>query len=165
MLLAAYLRQVASTTRYSALRLSRVYYARAPVSHVCLQVGGSAATLLSKLGIKPFKYGLIPVMVYDNGTTYDPKVSALDCQRGAAGWLLRVAFVGHACLALVFWLTCMGRAGGWCIVEAKCRRSDFVCVEAANSHEVGAVERCVRLGIRAFSAGIDTNDGLLDTVG
>lgn len=38
------------------------------------KVGGSAATLLSKLGIKPFKYGLIPVMVYDSGSVYEPKV-------------------------------------------------------------------------------------------
>lgn len=38
------------------------------------QVGASEATLLSKLGIKPFSYGLIIQQVYDNGSLYDPKV-------------------------------------------------------------------------------------------
>lgn len=38
------------------------------------KVGGSEATLLSKLGIKPFEYGLVILKVYDNGSVYDPKV-------------------------------------------------------------------------------------------
>lgn len=38
------------------------------------QVGASEATLLSKLGIKPFSYGLIILQVYDSGSLYDPKV-------------------------------------------------------------------------------------------
>jgi large subunit ribosomal protein LP0 len=38
------------------------------------KVGASEATLLSKLGIKPFSYGLVPVQVFDNGAVYDPKV-------------------------------------------------------------------------------------------
>ena len=37
-------------------------------------MGASEATLLSKLGIKPFSYGLIIQQVYDNGSLYDPKV-------------------------------------------------------------------------------------------
>lgn len=38
------------------------------------KVGGSEATLLSKLGIKPFEYGLQIVKVYDSGSIYDPEV-------------------------------------------------------------------------------------------
>jgi large subunit ribosomal protein LP0 len=38
------------------------------------KVGASEATLLSKLGVKPFEYGLIIQKVYDNGSIYDPKV-------------------------------------------------------------------------------------------
>jgi large subunit ribosomal protein LP0 len=38
------------------------------------KVGQSEATLLQKLGIKPFTYGLIMKTVYDNGTIYDPKI-------------------------------------------------------------------------------------------
>jgi len=40
------------------------------------KVGASQATLLSKLGIKPFKYGLAMLKVVDNGTMYD--VAVLD---------------------------------------------------------------------------------------
>ncbi|GMH41011.1 hypothetical protein BSKO_08921 [Bryopsis sp. KO-2023] len=38
------------------------------------KVGGSEATLLSKLGIKPFEYGLVIQKVYESGTMYDPEV-------------------------------------------------------------------------------------------
>jgi len=38
------------------------------------KVGASEATLLSKLGIKPFTYGLVVQQVFDNGALYDPKV-------------------------------------------------------------------------------------------
>lgn len=38
------------------------------------KVGTSEATLLTKLSIKPFSYGLIIHHVYDNGTVYDPSV-------------------------------------------------------------------------------------------
>jgi len=38
------------------------------------KVGTSEATLLQKLGIKPFTYGLVLKMVYDNGTVFEPKV-------------------------------------------------------------------------------------------
>ena len=38
------------------------------------KVGGSEATLLSKLGIKPFEYGLKILHVYDKGSLFDPKV-------------------------------------------------------------------------------------------
>ncbi|BDA41774.1 60S acidic ribosomal protein P0 [Coccomyxa sp. Obi] len=38
------------------------------------KVGGSEATLLSKLGIKPFSYGLVLLKVFEDGAIYDPKV-------------------------------------------------------------------------------------------
>ncbi|KAG1673276.1 hypothetical protein FOA52_002556 [Chlamydomonas sp. UWO 241] len=41
------------------------------------KVSASQATLLSKLGIKPFKYGLGFMSVIENGSKYDPKVLAI----------------------------------------------------------------------------------------
>jgi large subunit ribosomal protein LP0 len=38
------------------------------------KVGASEATLLSKLGIKPFSYGLVIQKVFEAGSMYDPKV-------------------------------------------------------------------------------------------
>lgn len=38
------------------------------------KVGGSEAALLSKLGIRPFEYGLKILKVFENGTLYDPEV-------------------------------------------------------------------------------------------
>ena len=38
------------------------------------KVGASEATLLAKLGIKPFTYGLVILQVFDDGTMYDPKI-------------------------------------------------------------------------------------------
>ncbi|XP_021719964.1 60S acidic ribosomal protein P0-like [Chenopodium quinoa] len=38
------------------------------------KVGSSEAALLSKLAIKPFSYGLIVTMVYEDGSVYDPEV-------------------------------------------------------------------------------------------
>ncbi|KAG2453605.1 hypothetical protein HYH02_001823 [Chlamydomonas schloesseri] len=38
------------------------------------RVGPSQATLLAKLGVKPFKYGLVILKVIESGTVYDPKV-------------------------------------------------------------------------------------------
>ncbi|PNH11706.1 60S acidic ribosomal protein P0 [Tetrabaena socialis] len=38
------------------------------------RVGPSQATLLAKLGIKPFKYGLLILKVIESGTVYDPAV-------------------------------------------------------------------------------------------
>lgn len=40
------------------------------------RVGNSSATLLAKLGLKPFTYGLKPLKMFDNGNTFD--VSVLD---------------------------------------------------------------------------------------
>jgi len=44
------------------------------VVHAGEKVGASEATLLAKLGIKPFTYGLVILQVYDNGSLYDAKV-------------------------------------------------------------------------------------------
>ena len=38
------------------------------------KVGGSEATLLAKLGIKPFTYGLVVLQVYEDGALYEPLV-------------------------------------------------------------------------------------------
>lgn len=38
------------------------------------KVGPSQATLLAKLGIKPFKYGLGILKIFENGSLFDPKV-------------------------------------------------------------------------------------------
>lgn len=41
------------------------------------KVGSSEAALLSKLGIRPFSYGLVVVSVYDNGSVFSPDVLEL----------------------------------------------------------------------------------------
>jgi len=38
------------------------------------KVGPSEATLLNMLGVSPFSYGLVSIMVYDNGTTFAPSI-------------------------------------------------------------------------------------------
>jgi len=47
------------------------------VLEVGQKVGTSEAALLSKLGLKPFTYGLKCTQVYDNGSLFDPKVLAI----------------------------------------------------------------------------------------
>ncbi|KAJ1965218.1 ribosomal protein P0 (A0) (L10E) [Dipsacomyces acuminosporus] len=42
--------------------------------HVGDKVGASEATLLNKLNISPFTYGMSVVQIYDNGTTFSPAV-------------------------------------------------------------------------------------------
>jgi len=41
------------------------------------KVGSSEATLLQKLNIKPFSYGLALIHIYDNGSVYEPSVLKL----------------------------------------------------------------------------------------
>jgi len=41
------------------------------------KVGSSEATLLQKLNIKPFSYGLVLLNLYDNGAVYDPSITKL----------------------------------------------------------------------------------------
>lgn len=53
------------------------------------KVGSSEAALLSKLGIRPFSYGLVVLTVYDNGSVFSPEVLDLTeddlVQKFAAG--------------------------------------------------------------------------------
>jgi len=48
--------------------------APATLIHAGEKVGQSEATLLSKLNIRPFSYGLVPRVVYDHGLVYENKV-------------------------------------------------------------------------------------------
>jgi len=48
--------------------------APATLIHAGEKVGQSEATLLSKLNIRPFSYGLVPRVVYDHGLIYESKV-------------------------------------------------------------------------------------------
>jgi len=52
--------------------------------HAGDKVGQSEATLLAKLNIRPFSYGLVPRVVYDDGLVYESKVldMTLDDVRG-----------------------------------------------------------------------------------
>ncbi|KAL3700578.1 hypothetical protein R1sor_018600 [Riccia sorocarpa] len=53
------------------------------------KVGSSEAALLSKLGIRPFSYGLVVLSVYDNGSVFSPEVLDLTeddlCAKFASG--------------------------------------------------------------------------------
>ncbi|XP_014288242.1 large ribosomal subunit protein uL10 [Halyomorpha halys] len=60
------------------------------------KVGASEATLLNMLNISPFSYGLVVEMVYDSGTTFEPKILDIKPED------LRVKFIeGAARLAAV----------------------------------------------------------------
>jgi len=61
------------------------------------RVGASEATLLAKLNILPFTYGLIPTIVYDHGLIYDSEVLDMglkDVQEFFAIGVSRIAAVG-----------------------------------------------------------------------
>jgi len=63
------------------------------------KVGASQATLLSKLAIKPFKYGLAFVKVVESGSMYDPKVLDItddDMMASVAAAVANVAAVSLA---------------------------------------------------------------------
>ncbi|GLU18840.1 hypothetical protein SLE2022_351170 [Rubroshorea leprosula] len=66
------------------------------------KVGSSEAALLSKLGIRPFSYGLVVHTVYDNGSVFSPEVLDLTeddlVQKFAAG----VSAVASLSLAVSF---------------------------------------------------------------
>ncbi|KAI3428262.1 hypothetical protein D9Q98_006641 [Chlorella vulgaris] len=64
------------------------------------KVGASEATLLAKLGIKPFSYGLVIQQVFDNGSLYDPKVLDLTDDNLGAYIIAGLRNVAAACLAL-----------------------------------------------------------------
>jgi len=65
--------------------------------HAGEKVGQSEATLLSKLNIRPFSYGLVPRVVYDDGLVYESKVldMSLDDVRGVvAKGVSNIAAIG-----------------------------------------------------------------------
>jgi len=64
------------------------------------KVGASQATLLAKLGIRPFTYGLRMVEVFDNGSRYSPKVLDLTDDDINAAVMAGVANVAKISLAL-----------------------------------------------------------------
>lgn len=64
------------------------------------KVGASEATLLAKLGIKPFSYGLIVQNVYDGGAVFDPKVLDITDSDLESTVQLGIKRIAAACLAL-----------------------------------------------------------------
>ncbi|KDD72928.1 hypothetical protein H632_c2720p0, partial [Helicosporidium sp. ATCC 50920] len=66
------------------------------------KVGASQATLLAKLGIKPFTYGLVLRNVYDNGALYNPKVLDITEDDLVAAMSRGIANVAAASLQLNF---------------------------------------------------------------
>ncbi|GER54683.1 60S acidic ribosomal protein P0 [Striga asiatica] len=66
------------------------------------KVGSSEAALLSKLGIRPFSYGLVVLSVYDNGSVFSPEVLDLTdddlIQKFAAG----VSMITSLSLAIAY---------------------------------------------------------------
>lgn len=63
------------------------------------KVGASEAALLGKLGVKPFKYGLEIVKVYDNGSLFAPAVLDItdeDMQMSVSAALCNVAALSLA---------------------------------------------------------------------
>jgi large subunit ribosomal protein LP0 len=66
------------------------------------KVGGSEATLLAKLGIRPFSYGLVVTQVIDGGAIYDPKVLDITDADLLANADAAVANVAALSLALGF---------------------------------------------------------------
>ena len=63
------------------------------------KVDSSQAALLSKLGIKPFEYGLVPLSIFDNGAIYDPKILDIkdeDLEKSAMGAIQNVAALSLA---------------------------------------------------------------------
>lgn len=66
------------------------------------KVGSSEAALLSKLGIRPFSYGLIVLSVYDNGSVFDPEVLDLTEEDLLEKFLAGVSMVASISLAVSF---------------------------------------------------------------
>ncbi|CAN0928189.1 60S acidic ribosomal protein P0, partial [Linum grandiflorum] len=66
------------------------------------KVGSSEAALLSKLGIRPFSYGLIVTSVYDDGTVFTPEVLDLTEDDVAARFAAGVANLASLALAISY---------------------------------------------------------------
>ncbi|EYU22330.1 hypothetical protein MIMGU_mgv1a019166mg, partial [Erythranthe guttata] len=66
------------------------------------KVGSSEAALLSKLGIRPFSYGLVVLSVYDNGSVYSPEVLHLPVDDLVAKFAMGVSMVNSLSLAISY---------------------------------------------------------------
>ncbi|CAN1235485.1 60S acidic ribosomal protein P0, partial [Linum perenne] len=66
------------------------------------KVGSSEAALLSKLGIRPFSYGLVVTSVYDDGTVFTPEVLDLNEDDIALKFIAGVAKVAALSLSISY---------------------------------------------------------------
>ncbi|KAL6526836.1 Large ribosomal subunit protein uL10z [Orobanche gracilis] len=66
------------------------------------KVGSSEAALLSKLGIRPFSYGLVVLTVYDNGSVFSPEVLDLTEDDLVERFAMGVSMVTSLSLAISF---------------------------------------------------------------
>ncbi|KAG8390907.1 hypothetical protein BUALT_Bualt01G0132300 [Buddleja alternifolia] len=66
------------------------------------KVGSSEAALLSKLGIRPFTYGLVVISVYDNGSVFSPDVLDLTEDDLMVKFALGVSMVASLSLAISY---------------------------------------------------------------
>ncbi|GJN18587.1 hypothetical protein PR202_gb05759 [Eleusine coracana subsp. coracana] len=66
------------------------------------KVGSSEAALLSKLGIRPFSYGLVITNVYDNGSVFSPEVLDLTDDDLVEKFATGVSMVASLSLALSY---------------------------------------------------------------
>lgn len=66
------------------------------------KVGSSEAALLSKLGIRPFSYGLVVLSVYDNGSVFSPDVLNLTEDDLVEKFALGVSMVTSLSLAIAY---------------------------------------------------------------
>lgn len=66
------------------------------------KVGSSEAALLSKLGIRPFSYGLVVVNVYDNGSVFSPEVLDLTEDDLVVKFAVGVSMVASLSMAISY---------------------------------------------------------------
>jgi len=66
------------------------------------KVGASQATLLSKLGIKPFKYGLAMLKVYEGGALYDSAILDISDEDMLGAVAAAISNIASLCLATGF---------------------------------------------------------------
>lgn len=66
------------------------------------RVGSSESALLSKLGVRPFSYGLIVVSVYDNGSVFSPEVLDLTEDDLVAKFANGVTMIASLSLSISF---------------------------------------------------------------
>jgi len=64
------------------------------------KVGPSEATLLNMLNISPFNYGLLVEMVYDSGTTFEPKILDIKPEDLRAKFMEGVSCLAAVCLSI-----------------------------------------------------------------